>query len=341
MSSSVEGIWREEAGRRRRLRKMALIIGVIFILILLTVWILITQPLLMTGNRPDQPISVEPKRLAAHVEKLSNEFFPRDCLHPENLDRVAIYIRSQFEQAKARVSEQSFQVDGNTYRNIIAVFGPQQGERIVIGAHYDSAGARPAADDNASGVAGLIELAYLLGNQQLSIQIELVAYTLEEPPYFRTEFMGSAVHARSLKEQSAQVRVMFSLEMIGYFSDEPNSQDYPVELLRAFYPSRGNFITIVSSLGQGMLVRRIKSAMRAASELPVYSISAPTAIPGIDFSDHLNYWNSGYNAVMISDTAFYRNKRYHTMDDRPETLDYRRMAMVVAGVYSAVELLAK
>lgn len=303
--------------------------------LLMAACFLVTQPL-FTRADANRAISIEPARLEAHVRVLCDTLSPRDGAHPENLNRVAAYIKQQFEQAKGRVSEQPFEVGGSAYRNVVASFGPESGERIVVGAHYDTAGARPGADDNASGVAGLIELARVLGERPPRSRVELVAFALEEPPYFRSPFMGSAVHARSLKQQGVSVRVMFSLEMIGYFSDAPDSQHYPLPLLKAFYPSRANFIAIVGNLGQGLTVRRVKSAMRDASPLPVYSINAPRAIPGVDFSDHLNYWDAGYQAVMITDTAFYRNQNYHTFQDTPETLDYTRMAMTVQAVHAAV-----
>jgi hypothetical protein len=148
--------------------------------------------------------------------------------------------------------------------------------------------------------------------------------------------MGSAVHARSLREQGASVRAMISLEMIGYFSDREGSQRLPSPLLKAVYPTRGDFITVVGKMDQGPLVRTVKRAMRGASTLPVYSINAPRAIPGVDFSDHANYWDAGYDAVMVTDTAFYRNPNYHAHTDTAETLDYVRMAAVVWGVYEAV-----
>jgi hypothetical protein len=129
--------------------------------------------------------------------------------------------------------------------------------------------------------------------------------------------------------------------MLGYFTDMPGSQHYPHPLLKLFYPSRGNFIAVVGKLDQPLIVRHVKSAMRDASKLPVYSINAPRWVPGIDFSDHRNYWDAGYDAVMITDTAFYRNPNYHTPHDTPDTLDYTRMAMVVQGVYAAVLALAR
>jgi Zn-dependent M28 family amino/carboxypeptidase len=194
----------------------------------------------------------------------------------------------------------------------------------------------PGADDNASGVAGLLELAPLLSNSEFPIQVELVAYTLEEPPFFRSEAMGSAVHAASLKRQGVVVRAMFSLEMIGYFSDEPSSQKFPNPLLKLFYPSRGNFIAVVGNFGQIGLVRKVKRAMRATTLLPVHSITAPGWLPGIDFSDHLNYWQQGYPAVMITDTSFYRNEHYHTAEDTLEKLDYNRMAKVVQSMHATI-----
>ncbi|HLM67945.1 MAG TPA: M28 family peptidase, partial [Longimicrobium sp.] len=267
-------------------------------------------------------------------------FTPRDYLHPANLDRAAAYVGAELERTGGAVSEQPFRVQENTYRNVIAAYGPETGERIVVGAHYDAAGPYPAADDNASGVAGLIELGRLLGHAPPPVRVELVAYSLEEPPFFRTPHMGSAVHAHSLRLQGARVRAMFSLEMIGYFTDAPGSQQFPIGLLRAFYPSRGNYITVVGRMGEGRLVRRIRRAMAGASPLDVRSINAPRWVPGVDFSDHASYWNAGYPAVMITDTAFYRNPHYHTARDRPGTLDYARMADVVRGVYAAVLRLA-
>jgi Zn-dependent M28 family amino/carboxypeptidase len=219
----------------------------------------------------------------------------------------------------------------------------------VVGAHYDAAGPYPGADDNASGVAGLIELAHLLGTSvgtsvgktALNTQVELVAFTLEEPPYFASSAMGSAVHAQSLRRQRVPVRAMLALEMIGYFSDAPGSQQFPLPCLKLLYPSTGNFITVAGKLGQGALVRRVKRAMRSASPLGVESISAPPSLLGISLSDHRNYWEAGYPAVMITDTAFYRNDNYHGATDTPDTLDYERMARVVQGVRAAVTDLAK
>src|SRR6185369_9998410 len=311
--------------------RFSLLVVLIFLMVLTALWFWVTQPLLSRAN-PGSAGTVDPSRLEAHVRKLSIELGPRDLDHIENLDRVAAYIKDELNQTSGYVSEQAYRVQGQTYRNVVAQFGPESEERIIVGAHYDTAGALPGADDNASGVAGLIELARLLGGQQLPLRVELVAFSLEEPPYFRTTGMGSSVHAESLHNQHVQVRAMISLEMIGCFSDAPGSQSFPAGVLSAFYPSKGNFIAVVGRPGDGLLVRKMKSSMRNATSLPVYSINAPRFVAGVDFSDQLNYWEAGYSAVMITDTAFYRNRNYHTAKDTADQLDYNRMAMVVEDV---------
>jgi len=301
----------------------------------------VTQP--VPGARPGTVAvpPVEPGRLEGHVRMLSETLVPRDHAHPENLDRVAAYVSSQLSAAGGRVRDQPFDVQGKTYRNVVALFGPESYERIVIGAHYDAAGPLPGADDNASGVAGLIELARLLGKAALPGRVELVAYTLEEPPYYRTKQMGSAVHAASLRREGVRVRAMLSLEMIGYFSDDEGSQRYPVPGLSLFYPSRGDFVVITGHLNAAIITRTIKRAMTEATTLPVYSMNAPADLPGaVELSDHLNYWLEGYPAVMVSDTAYYRNSHYHLKTDTADRLDYRRMAQVVQGVYAAAIALA-
>lgn len=286
-------------------------------------------------------MKADPQQLKKHVCALSNELGPRDIGHPDNLIRTADYILDQFQSFVDRVEEQPYVADGLTVRNVRAFLGPETDERIVVGAHYDVAGPYPGADDNASGVAGLLELARLLSVDDLPLKVELVSYPLEEPPYFYTRNMGSFVHAKSLKDQNVNVRAMLALEMIGYFRDEAGSQTYPLFLLRPFYPSVGNYIAVVGKLFQRKLVRTIKNAMQRATPLPVESINAPQLLPGIALSDHLNYWWAGYQAAMITDTAFYRNPNYHSAFDTPDTLDYKRMAQVVEGVKAAVIKLSK
>jgi Zn-dependent M28 family amino/carboxypeptidase len=299
---------------------------------------------------PSQPPEVDPKRLEAHVRHLSVDLYPRSHDQLRNIDLAAQYILAELKAAGGTVTVQDVAVQETKYRNIVARFGPPSGPLLVIGAHYDShgdahGGAKdprgyaaethtPGADDNASGVAGLLELAHLLGRATQGRPIELVAYTLEEPPHFDTEHMGSAWHARSLRAARQDVELMLSLEMIGYFSDEPGSQRYPVPGMSLLYSDRGDFVALVGKLSDFGAMRRVKAVMAGATNLPVYSINAPELLEGVDFSDHLNYWHEGYPAIMVTDTAFMRNPNYHLASDTYETLDYRRMAKVVQGVYA-------
>ncbi len=200
---------------------------------------------------------------------------------------------------------------------------------------YDVNGPNPGADDNASGIAGLIELARLLKSEKLKKNITLVAYTLEEPPYFASNAMGSYVHAKTERENNSDIELMISLEMIGYFSNKKGSQLFPIKLLNLFYPDKGNFIVIVDQLYSGW-ARKIKTGMAKHMSLPVYSINAPSIIPGVDYSDHRNYWAHGYGAVMVTDTSFYRNFAYHTENDTSDKLDFNKMAEVVKGVFGYV-----
>ena len=237
------------------------------------------------------------------------------------------------------MTNQTYLINGNPYQNIIALFPSTNPARIVVGAHYDACADTPGADDNASGIAGILELARLIGKFQPHHTIELVAYCTEEPPFFGTQDMGSAHHAQGLQEQGIRVDAMLALEMIGYFSDAPSSQSYPAFIFRLFCPSKGNFIAVVGNTKQRRLIKATKIAMRGITDLPVHSVSVPGFIQGVDFSDHRNYWAHGFPAVMITDTAFLRNKMYHELGDTADRLDYTRMSKVVIAVLEAIKKL--
>jgi Zn-dependent M28 family amino/carboxypeptidase len=312
--------------------------------------IYVTQPWVVAIQ--SKPATVSPQRLQAHVKHLSVDLFPRSADQPRQLAAAAAFIEEHFKLSGGEVRRQTYRADKRVVSNIIVRFGPASGKLLVIGAHYDSHGDEatahnrgispdshtPGADDNASGVAGLIELAYLLGKQAPTQPVELVAYTLEEPPHFREETMGSRQHAAALITSQQPVRLMLSLEMIGYFSDQPNSQAYPLPLMQTYYPTTGNFLALVGNLKHASLMRRIKAVMLGASSLPVYSINAPAFIPGIDFSDHQSYWAHNIPAIMVTDTAFMRNTAYHTAQDTWQRLDYRRMAQVVQAVFAVSQV---
>jgi Zn-dependent M28 family amino/carboxypeptidase len=276
------------------------------------------------------------ENLKAHVNALASGPESRNYKNIKALNNAAEYVKQELQKYTQNVQEQPYTVNGTIYKNIIALFGDPSKERIVIGAHYDVCGDQPGADDNASGVAGLLELARLFKDAQSKYCIELVAYTLEEPPFFRTENMGSYIHARSLKDQGVKVKGMICLEMIGYFDDRKGSQSYPVGLMKLFYGSRGNYISIVKQFGQGSFGRKFKRKFKHSRFIQTKTVTAPAFIPGIDFSDHLNYYRFDYKALMVGDTAFYRNARYHEATDKPETLNYEKMAGVVNAVFAGI-----
>lgn len=291
------------------------------------------------------PLSAQPSSLAslsdtskirADLIELTAYDNSRNYLHPEVLDSVAGYIRQEFLQQTPSVEEQPFEVGGRQYRNVIASFGPANAPRIIVGAHYDVAGKQEGADDNASGVAGVLALGRLLKGSALKYRIDLVAYSLEEPPFFGTEQMGSYVHADFLKRNNIPVLGMVSVEMIGFYSDSLGSQDYPVGFLSWIYGRKGDFITVVKKTGGGDFAKLFKEAYFRNSTLPVKAFAAPTFFGGIDLSDHRNYWNFGYSAVMLTNTAFYRNHEYHLKGDTLERLDIERMGKVVDGLFRAI-----
>lgn len=252
----------------------------------------------------------------------------------KELDRVAGYIKSIFEAYSDSVWFQNFTVDGREYKNVICSFGPVDGEATVIGAHYDVCGLQEGADDNASGVVGLLELARLLKDKPLNKRVNLVAYSLEEPPYYGTQNMGSFIHAKSLLEDSVEVELMVSLEMIAYFKDEKHTQDYPSKFLSLFYGKRGNYITLVQKIGAHKNVGKWSRKYKRLVEVKAKRFKGPENLLGIGFSDHRNYWYFGFPALMITDTAFFRNKHYHQKTDVMENLDYYRMSLVIDGVFA-------
>ena len=283
----------------------------------------------------------DPERLEADVAELTGLPGFRCFERPEDLSRAAEWSKRELMASGLPVEEQSFGVGDLEFRNLIAHYGLDEGPVLVIGAHYDVCGEQPGADDNASAVAGLLELARLLGKHKPEVanRIELALWPLEEPPNFRTPAMGSAVHANSLALRGVKVSGMISLEMIGFFSDEPGSQAFPAPGMSLLYSSRGDSIVVVGNSSSWWFTRRVKARMAGSTQLPVRSINAPAFVPGVDFSDHLNFWRHGWDAVMVTDTAFYRNPNYHQITDTPDTLDYKRMAQVVTGVYTAITTL--
>jgi len=280
---------------------------------------------------PDLDVSLS--NLKEHVDFLTTIRPYRNYMNVQSLNTVATYIMECFNKCGLKTERQSFEADGNTYTNVIGSLGIDRPVRVIVGAHYDVCDDQPGADDNASAVAGLLEIVRLTCEYaaRLNFRVDFVAYTLEEPPFLGTQQMGSYVHARSLDDEDINVRGTICLEMIGFFTTEEKSQEYPFEAMKLIYPDKGNFIAVVGNFESSRLVKEVETHMKAAS-IDVRSLKAPSWIPGVGFSDHRNYWKFGYNAVMITDTAFYRNPNYHEDTDTVDTLDFGKMKEVVKGV---------
>jgi Zn-dependent M28 family amino/carboxypeptidase len=288
-------------------------------------------------------ILIEKDQLYFRIRNLTGIRPARNYRNIESLNKAAHFIKTEFQKYGYKTAEQKFNAQGTEYKNIIARYGSDTAPRFIVGAHYDVAGEQPGADDNASGIAGMLALAELLKKHapELDFCIEFVAYTLEEPPFFKTEAMGSFIHARSLRQEKIDIMGMACLEMIGYYSDAPQSQFYPISLMNLFYPRKGNFIGVVGNFSSSRLIRHFRHRM-ALADIGVRSLMAPSIVAGVDFSDHMNYWKFGYSAVMITDTAFYRNPYYHSVNDDIDSLNFIRMGEVIRGIYfSLIELKAR
>ena len=280
--------------------------------------------------------------LRAHVVELAERIGPRHLGAPDGLVAAEQHIASCLRNCGYQVAYQDFRVGGRTVRNIeVEIRGDARaGEIVIVGAHYDSCGDTPAANDNGSGVAALLELARRFHGQRLACTLRFVAFVNEEPPYFQTEQMGSLVYARRSRERGEQVVAMLSLETMGYFSDEPGSQKYPPVVGLAF-PSIGNFIAFVGDLSSRTLVRQMIGAFRSTAKIPSEAAALPAWIHGIGWSDQWSFWQVGYPALMVTDTAPFRYPHYHERTDTPEKLDYARLALVVEGLESALAQLVK
>ena len=272
---------------------------------------------------------------------LAGRIGERNVWRPEAMAAAAGYIQESLEDAGYTVNVQPFTSRGLTLNNIEAVL-PGHGatdEIIVIGAHYDSVADSPGADDNASGVAALLELARLLAGSTLPRTVRFVTFANEEAPFFYGDEMGSNLYAARAQAQGEHVEAMLSLETLGYFTDQPGSQRYPFPF-SLFYPDTGNFIGFVGNLSSRPLVRKAVGAFRASTAFPSEGVAAPSGIEGIHWSDHWSFWEAGYPAIMVTDTAPFRYPYYHTSMDTPGQLDYTGLARVTGGLAEVVGVLA-
>jgi len=271
--------------------------------------------------------------LEEHVRALANRIGERHTGRPEALEAAADYVEAHLRDCGYVVTVQPYAAAGRTVRNVEAsvVGATVPDEIVVIGAHYDTHPGTPGADDNASGVAGLLELARLLKDRRFDRTVRLVAFANEEHPHFRTDSMGSRVYARRCREHGDRIVGAVVLESIGCYSDQPGSQSYPLPL-GLLYPDAGDFIGFVGNTRSREFVRRCIASFRRRARFPSEGIAAPVFVPRVGSSDHWSFWQEGYPALMVTDTAPYRYAHYHEPTDTPDRLDYDRMARVVLGV---------
>ena len=288
--------------------------------------------------RADPSLQASSQRLEQTVRYLSETIGTRSAYYG-NLDAAAQYIGESFRSLGYIVEIWPYEVNGQTFRNIVVrLKNNDSKEYLLVGAHYDSC-FNPGADDNASGIAGLLEIARGLKKEALKTNIMFVAFANEEPPFFQTSKMGSRVFVKDLQVKKILVKSAIVFEMIGFYSDKLFSQSYP-PLLGPFYPNQGNFIAVVGSFQSQTLVRSIEDNFKRTTSFHMSSVITPSIIPGLNFSDHASFWDVGIPAVMVTDTAYLRNPNYHRDSDRANTLDFRRMAVVVEGFRKAITNIA-
>ena len=291
---------------------------------------------------PDQPIAVLRDELRRDVEKLAGEIGERNASRcHEKLIVAADFLESSFTRAGYTVKRQGYEVSDKICHNLEAeIRGSKQADEIVVvGGHYDSVYGCPGANDNATGAAAVLALARAFAGKQTERTLRFVEFVNEEPPYFQTPDMGSVVYAKRCRERKENIVAMFSLETMGYYSDEKNSQTYP-PIIKSLYPTTGNFIAFVGNTASKQLVTQVIASFRRHAKFPSEGIATWETLPGIGLSDHWSFWKQGYPALMVTDTAFFRYTHYHTINDTPDKIDYERMARVVAGLEKVIAELA-
>jgi Zn-dependent M28 family amino/carboxypeptidase len=282
------------------------------------------------------------QRLRRHVERLAGEIGPRNVFVPDALERAAAYIENEWREQGYAVEREAFEASRVACANLATARegAARAAEILLVGAHYDTVVGSPGANDNASGVAALLEIARLFRAVEPELTVRFVAFVNEEPPFFLSDLQGSMVHAQAARRRGDDIRLMASLETIGWYSEEPGSQHYP-PLFRLVYPDRGNFLGIVSDLRSRAAMRRLAKAFRARSDFPLETAATFRFVPGVSWSDHRSFWQHGYRAVMVTDTAFYRYRHYHASSDTPDKLAYPAFGRATRALFEAFAGLAR
>lgn len=283
------------------------------------------------------------RELERHIASLAGEIGERNVWAFAQLQRAAVYIEEQLRASGYAPVRQTFDVSRLPVCNIEATLQgtSRPAEIIVIGAHYDTVGGSPGANDNATGVAAMLALARRFAASPRARTVKFVAFVNEEPPFFQTDQMGSLVYARAARSRGARIAGMLSLETMGYYSEAPGSQHYPVPGMSERYPDVGNFIGFVSNEASHSLLTRVARAFAESTPFPLQAVAMPADLPGAGWSDHWSFWQTGYPALMVTDTAPWRYPWYHTADDTPDKIDFAAFAEVVRGLESVIDNLAE
>ncbi|MCK5365686.1 MAG: M28 family peptidase [Gammaproteobacteria bacterium] len=300
-----------------------------------------THPVKLDSKNDEVRAWQRTARLETHVRALAETIGERNVYHPQGLADAAEYIGRQWQVMGYEVVKQAYELQGVLCSNLeITRPGNRHPEEILlIGAHYDSVIGSPGANDNGSGVAALLEMARKFANVEIDRTVRFVAFVNEEPPFFLSDQMGSMMYAKAARDRCDNIQLMVSLETIGHYSDRPGSQRYP-PLFGHFYPDKGNFVAFVSNLRSRRMLRRFGAAFRQHSQFPAEQLATFSWIPGVGWSDHQSFWRYGYQALMVTDTAFYRYPHYHAPTDKADELDFVAMAVVTEGIERAVMSLA-
>jgi Zn-dependent M28 family amino/carboxypeptidase len=281
-------------------------------------------------------------RLRAHVDMLAGTIGERNVLKYAALNRAADYVSSELTASGYSPRRQTFDVAKMPVSNLEATLpgSSRAREILVVGAHYDTVPDCPGANDNGTGVASVLELARRFSRRPQPRTVRFVAFVNEEPPFFKTPQMGSLAYANAARSDGEQVKGMLSLETMGYYSDAEGSQSYPTAI-SWLYPSVGNFIGFVADLRSAGLLLKARRAFKRKTSFPLQSAALPGNVPGVGWSDHWAFWQAGYPAMMVTDTAPFRYPWYHTAEDRPDKIDYDKLAQVVDGIEAVIESLAR
>ncbi len=322
--------------------RLGILLGGLMVLFMAIASLIATMPeKSYSGQLPPLTASQQQLRddLNRDIKIIAEDIGEHNYIFYSNLIQVENFLKKRLSQAGYSVNTQEYSVNGQVFRNLeVEIQGTEKPDEIVvIGAHYDSVVGSPGANDNGSGAVAVLSLAKLFATTHPKRTLRFVEFVNEEPPFFWSENMGSLVYAKRCQERQENIVAMLSLETMGFYSQARNSQQYPVNILRLIYPNQGNFIGFIGNIGSRSLIHQVIAKFRTSAEFPSQGVSLPNFIPGVGWSDHWSFWQVGYPALMVTDTAPFRYPYYHTQQDTPDRIDYDSLTYVVSGLQSVIQ----